>query len=133
MSREALIYGRAAAGKVLYALVRDMATASRIVKNANALHIMARNFDRAQTLVEHAAKEKPYLVILDLETCEAEAFRVLKELHENADLKGVPAVGVVTQEKAMVKPEAEKAGCLRVYLKTQFIKELPDLIARYAV
>ena len=120
-------------GKVLYALVRDMAAASRIAKRAGALSITVRNFDRAQTLLEHARKERPFLVILDLETCEVEAFQVLKELRENADLKGMPAVGVVTQAKAMVKPEAEKAGCLRVYLKTEFGKELQDVIARYAL
>lgn len=133
MSREALMCGGKRAGGVLYALVRDMVAASRIVKSTGMLHIVARNFDRAQTLLEHAKKEKPFLVILDLETCEVEAFQVLKELRESADLKGVPAVGVVTQAKAMVKPEAEKAGCLRVYLKTEFSRELPDLIARYAV
>jgi len=132
MSREALMFGGGKAGRVLYALVRDMVAASRIVKSAGPLHVIARNFDRAQTLLDHAVKENPCLVILDLETCEVEAFQVLKELRYNADLMGVPAVGVVTQAKAMVKPEAEKAGCLRVYLKTEFIRELPDLIARYA-
>ena len=134
MNREALVaYGVGKPGRVLYALVRDMAAASRIAKSAGALHVAARNFDRARTLLDHAMKEKPCLVVLDFETCEVEAFQVLKELSENADLKGVSAVGVVTQAKAMVKPEAEKAGCLRVYLKTEFGRELPDLIARYAV
>jgi len=133
MSREALGSGALRTGRALYALVRDMAAASRIVKNASALHIVARNFDRAQTLLEHALKERPFLVILDLETCEVDAFRVLKEFRENADFKRVPAVGVVTHEKAALKAEAEKAGCLRVYFKTEFGKELPDLIARFAV
>ena len=55
------------------------------------------------------------------------------ELHKNADLKSVPVVGFVTQAKGMVKPEAEKAGCFRVNMKTEFGRELPDLIARYAV
>ena len=86
----------------------------------------------ARALVEVRAG-RPDLVIVDLETCEVEAFQVLKELRESADLKGVPVVGVVTQAKSMLKPEAEKAGCLRVYLKTEFGRVLPDLIARYAV
>ncbi len=133
MDREVLGRGPVKARRGLYALVRDMAAASRIVKSAGALHVAAQNFDRAQTLLDHARKEKPCLVIVDLETCEVEAFQVLKELRESADLKGVPVVGVVTQAKSMLKPEAEKAGCLRVYLKTEFGRVLPDLIARYAV
>jgi ribosomal protein S2 len=92
-----------------------------------------RNFDKAGKLVAQAAVERPFLVILDFEKCEAEAFRALNELCNNADLKGIPAVGFVTQAKNMVKPEAEKAGCSRVYMKTEFGRQLPDLIARYAV
>lgn len=117
----------------VFALVADMATATHIVKCAAGLHIGVRNFDSAEKLVAQAAIERPFLVILDLEKREAEAFRALNELHKNADLKDVPAVGFVTQAKVMVKPEAEKAGCFRVYMKTEFGRELPDLIARYAV
>jgi DNA-binding NtrC family response regulator len=117
----------------VFALVADMATATQIVKCAAGLHIRVRNFDSAEKLVAQAAIERPFLVILDLEKREAEAFRALNELHKNADFKDVPAVGFVTQAKVMVKPEAEKAGCFRVYLKTEFGRELPDLIARYAV
>jgi DNA-binding NtrC family response regulator len=116
----------------VFALVADMATATQIVKCAAGLHIGVRNFDSAEKLVAQAAIERPFLVILDLEKREAEAFRALNELHKNADLKDVPAVGFVTQAKVMVKPEAEKAGCFRVYMKTEFGRELSNLIARYA-
>ena len=117
----------------VFALVADMATATQIVKCATGLHVGVKNFDNAEKLVKQAAIERPFLVILDLEKREAEAFRALNELHKNADLKSVPVVGFVTQAKVMVKPEAEKAGCFRVYMKTEFGRELPDLIARYAV
>ena len=117
----------------VFALVADMAAATRIAKCAAGLHVGVRNFDSAQKLVARAATERPFLVILDFEKREAEAFRALNELRQNADLKGIPAVGFVTQAKVMVKPEAEKAGCFRVYMKTEFGRELPDLISRYAV
>ena len=117
----------------VFALVADMATATQIVKCATGLHVGVKNFDNAEKLVKQAAIERPFLVILDLEKREAEAFRALNELHKNADLKSVPVVGFVTQAKVMVKPEAEKAGCFRVYMKTEFGRELPDLIARYAI
>jgi hypothetical protein len=133
MSQSALGLGVIKTRRSVFALVADMAAATQIVKCAAGLHIGVRNFDSAEKLVAQAVIERPFLVILDLEKREAEAFRVLNELHKNADLKSVPAVGYVTQEKVMVKPEAEKAGCFRVYLKTEFGRELPDLIARYAV
>ncbi len=133
MSQSALGLGAIKTRRGVFALVADMAAATQIVKCATGLHVGVRNFDKAEKLVAQAAIEKPFLVILDLEKREAEAFRALKEFHENVDLKGIPVVGFVTQAKAMVKPEAEKAGCLRVYKKTEFGRELPDLIARYAI
>ena len=133
MSRDTPGWGAIKTRRGVFALVADMVTATQIVKCAAGLHIGVRNFDSAEKLVAQAAIERPFLVILDLEKREAEAFRALNELHKNADLKGIPAVGFVTQAKVMVKPEAEKAGCFRVYMKTEFGRELPDLIARYAV
>ena len=133
MSRDAFCLGALKTRRGVFALVADMKAATQIVKCAAGLHIGVRNFDDAEKLVAQAAIERPFLVILDFEKREAEAFRALNELHKNADLKSVPAVGFVTQEKVMVKPEAEKAGCFRVYMKTEFGRELPDLIARYAV
>ena len=133
MSRDALGFRVINTRRSVFALVADMTAATQIAKCAAGLHVGVRNFDNAEKLVGQAASEKPFLLILDLEKREAEAFRVLNELRHNADLKSIPAVGFVTQAKVMVKPEAEKAGCLRVYMKTEFGKELPDLIARYAV
>lgn len=133
MKRDALEDGAISAKRSVFALVSDMAAATQIVKCASALHIGVRNFDRAEKFITQAAIERPFLVILDFEKCEAEAFRVLNELRHNADLRNVPAVGFVTQAKAMVKPEAEKAGCSRVYMKTEFGRQLPELIARCAV
>ena len=133
MSREALGFGAVKTHRSVFALVGDMTAATQIAKAAVGLHVGVRNFDKAERLVAQAVSERPFLVILDLEKCEVDAFRVLNELHKNADLKNVPVVGFVTQAKEMVKPEAEKAGCFRVYMKTEFGRELPDLISRYAV
>jgi CheY-like chemotaxis protein len=131
--RDALVDGAMIAKRSVYSLVADMAAATLIVKCATALHIGVKNFDKAEKLVTQAAIERPFLIILDFEKCEAEAFRALNELRNNADLRSIPAVGFVTQAKSMVKPEAEKAGCSRVYMKTEFGRQLPDLMARYAV
>ena len=133
MRRDALDRGVVNRGRSIFALVGDMATATQVVKCAAGFHLGVRNFDKAEKMIAQAVLERPCLVLLDLEKCEAEAFRALKGLKENADLKSVPAVGFVTQAKVMVKPEAEKAGCSRVYMKTEFGRELPNLIVRYAV
>lgn len=130
---DAFRYGVVRSQRMLYALVGDMTAATQIVKQASGFHLAARNFDQSKPLLDHAKEEKPFLVILDFEKREVESFRVLNELRQNADFKSIPAVGFVTQAKGQVKSEAEKAGCLRVYFKTEFGKALPDLMTRYAL
>ena len=119
-------------GAIVYALLRDMATAIKIVKCAAQFGLVARNFDKAEAVIESARSKKPFLIILDFEHCEAEAYKTLKEFQKNADLKSVPFVGFVTKSREAVKGEAERAGCDRVYMKTEFDRELPNLMTRYA-
>ena len=119
-------------GSIVYGLVRDMTIAVQIVKCANRFGLKARNFDKADKVLESVKAEKPFLVILDFEHCEAEAYKTLKELLENADSKNVPFIGFVDKSRAQVKEEAERAGCQRVYMKTEFGRELPNFMMRYA-
>ena len=117
---------------VVYGLISNMPMAARIVKAAKAHHWEVRNFDRSEALLESAKQKPPCLVILDCDGCEAEGFKVLKVLAGDADLKKVPVVGYVSLSKMAVKTEVERAGCLRVYPKTEFLRILDDLMVRYA-
>ena len=119
-------------GAIVYTLLRDIATATKIVKCAARFGLAVRNFDRAETVIENARSKMPFLIILDFEHCEAEAYKTLKEFRGNADFKSVPFVGFITKAGDAVKREAECAGCDRVYMKTEFDRELPNLMTRYA-
>lgn len=113
-------------------LVGTMDMAAKIVKSAKAHHLDIRNFDKAEKLLQVCLTKAPKVVLLDFENREAEAFRFLKELHENAELKRAAVVGFVTSDKRDVKREAERGGCLRVFLKTEFLAGLDEIWLRYA-
>lgn len=132
MNARDLDHGLVRTGSVVYGLVRDMTVAAQIVKCSGRFGLLARNFDKAEKVIDNARTEKPFLVILDLEHCEVESYKVLKEMRGNADSRGVPLIGFVTQSRVAVKGEAERAGCDRVYMKTEFIRELPNFMTRYA-
>ena len=119
-------------GGAVYALVANILMATRIAQAAKHCHLSVHNFDKAQSLMTQALQKAPILVILDWDACEAEAFKVLKEMTGNADLKGVPVIGFLSQSKTMVKEEARRAGCHRIYTKTEFQQELEMLLTRYA-
>lgn len=116
----------------IYGLMADMPAATKIVQMAKSHHLPVRIFDRAASLIQNAKANRPCLVLLDCDAREAQAFEVLKAFSGDADLKGVPIVGYVTQTKLALKQEVERAGCLRAYMKTEFMRELPNIFLRYA-
>ena len=115
----------------LCGLVADMQLATRLAKTAKEHHVGIRNIDKSEALIQWAIQVKPSLVILDFEKCEAEAFKTLKGFKERDDLKKTAIVGFMVQQKSDIQREAEAAGCLRVYGKTELIRTLDDLILRY--
>lgn len=132
VSAEHLAQGLPHRGGIIYGLIKDLLVATRIAQAAKHCHIAVHNFDKAEPLMTHAKQHKPLLVLLDWDGCESEAFKVLKEMNENADLKMVPNAGYLSSSKSMVRDEARRAGCHRVYTKTEFMHDLELLIARYA-
>ena len=124
--------GGVRSGGAVYGLVKDLLVATRIAQAAKHCHLTVHNFDKAEPLLAHAREHTPRLVILDWDGCEAESFKVLKEMRENADLKSVPNAGYLSQSKSMVREEARRAGCHRVYTKSEFMHDLEMLMTRYA-
>lgn len=119
-------------GGTVYGLVSNLLFASKIAQSAKHSHLSIHNFDKAAPLLEHAKKRRPSLVVIDWDGCEAEGFNLLKQFRENVDLKGVPVVGYVSHTKTALKDEAQRAGCQRVYAKSEFTRILDDLLARYS-
>jgi DNA-binding response OmpR family regulator len=125
------VYVGLKSGGWVMGLVADMNFAARIAKTAKQYGMNIHNCDRAEILISHAGKNRPLFVVLDWDGCESEAFKVLKEFAANADLRKVPVVGCLSSSKAGLKPVAEKAGCDRVYFKTEFFRVLSELFIRY--
>ena len=118
--------------RTVMTLAGSMDLAVKIVKSARAHHLNVRNFDKSEKLLAAALVQTPDIVILDFEGREADAFKFLKAIRENAVLKRAPVVGFVSNDKRQVKSEAERAGCLRVFLKTEFLTGLDEIWLRYA-
>ena len=117
-------------GGMVYGLVKDILLATKVAQAAKQAHLGVHNFDKAEPLLEHAKTHKPSLVILDWDGCEAEAFKVLKEMNQNADLTDVTNVGYLSGAKTALAEEARRAGCRRVYAKTEFLRQLQMIVAR---
>ncbi len=120
-------------GSPVYGLVADLQVATRIAQVAKICHLACHNFDRAEGLGAHAKQKRPSVILIDWNGCEAEAFKVLNMLRQDADLRKVPVVGFFSPAKSALVDEARKAGCDRLYPKTEFLRTLEEIVARYAL
>ena len=123
------------ASKPIYALVRDLFSAEKIVKAAKVVGLEARTFDSAEKLIRSSREREPALVVLDGGELEKEVFRVLGEFRSDERLSKVPALGYLSHASRTaeeLKREMREAGCIQVYTKSEFTKELETLLARHA-
>lgn len=119
-------------GGTVFGLVSNLLIASKIAQSAKYCHLAIHNFDQAEPLFVHGKQKLPVLIILDWDDREAEAFKLLGKMSRDEDLKKVPTVGYVSQPKTALKADAQRAGCHRVYSKTDFLKNLNEILTRYA-
>lgn len=119
-------------GGAVFGLVSNLLAASKIAQAAKHCHLDIHNFDKSESLLTHAKIKPPVLVILDWDGCESESFKVLKALKADSALNHVATVGFLSSGKTPVKEEAQRAGCHRVYFKTEFMRDLEALLTRYA-
>ncbi len=119
-------------GGVILGLISNILLATKMVQTAKLCHVTIRLSDKAETLLAQAKQNVPVLVLVDWDTCESEAFKLLKEFLRASDLNSVPVIGYLSQEKIHLKDEIRRAGCHRVYGKSEFQRDLPNLFARYA-
>ena len=117
--------------KPVYALVGDFLFATKIVKTAQSLGLEARTFDSADHLVQASQSKEPAVVILDCQKLEKEAFALLGRFRSNAGLSKVPFIGYLSHQGEDLKKEMRAAGCLQVYNRSEFTRELENLLGRY--
>ena len=118
--------------KPVYALVGDLIFATRIAKTAETMGLGARTFDRAQRVMQASKEREPSLVIMDCERLEKEAFQLLAAMRTDASLAKIPCVGYLSHTARELKQEMREAGCEQVYSRSEFTKELEQILTRYS-
>lgn len=118
--------------KPVYVLLNNLFFAEKIVKTAKAVGLEARAFDTADRLVERAKQKEPALVMMDCEGLEKESFRLLEALQADEALSRAVRIGYLSHKAQDLKRLMREAGCTQVYTKSDFTKELENLLTRHA-
>lgn len=125
--------GKGTQAGTVFGLISGVDMATRIAKAARVCGLGVYNTDKTESLIKTMGGGKPVLILIDWDGCEREAYKLMDTLRGKTSLKRVPILGFVSKAKEMIKDEAQRAGCDRVYFKTEFIHDLDIILARCAL
>lgn len=77
------------------------------------------------------AKEKPAVVILDLNYSAGEPLDTIAKLKNDRETSEVKLLGFVSHVQANVILEARRRGCDQVIARSAFSRDLPEILGRY--
>jgi PleD family two-component response regulator len=78
------------------------------------------------------AKEKPSVVILDLNYDAGEPLTLIARLKGDEQLKGTSVIGFVSHVQGELKQKAQEAGCDMVMARSAFSQNLPQILRRHS-
>jgi PleD family two-component response regulator len=117
--------------KKVVAVLNDLMFAVKIqeaAKRAGLEPVFVKSLDQALA----QARQKPALMILDLNDVAVEPLDVIVALKENEETREIDLVGFVSHVQADLKKAALEKGCDLVIARSAFSQNLPAILRRYA-
>ena len=89
-------------------------------------------FVKSQQHALDQAREKPAVIILDLNFAEASPLETIEKLKADSESSNVSLLGYVSHVQADLKHAAQAKGCDTVIARSAFAQNLPRILSRYA-
>ena len=117
--------------KKVLAVVGDLMFTVKINEAARraGLHV---DFVKSEKDAVEKAKEKPALIVLDLNGGAVHPLKLIAKLKGSAETKGISLLGFISHLDAELKQQAQEAGCDMVMARTAFSQNLPMILKRHA-
>ncbi len=93
------------------------------------LHV---DFVKSEKDAVEKAKEKPALIIVDLNGGAVHPLKLIGKLKGSAETKTISLLGFVSHLDAELKRQAQEAGCDMVMARSAFSQNLPVILKRHA-
>jgi CheY-like chemotaxis protein len=88
-------------------------------------------FVRSQQEAIERARQKPALIILDLNDAAVRPLDLIAELKGDPGTRSLPLVGFVSHVQTELRQAAQEQGCDVVLARSAFSQNLPSLLKRY--
>jgi len=93
---------------------------------------LAPEFVKSEQDVLDKAKERPRLIILDLNTSSVKPLDVIAALKSNAETKGISLIAYLSHIQGELKQQAHDAGADMVLARSAFSQNLLQILKRHA-
>ena len=94
---------------------------------------MSVEFLKDKPTVLEKVKEKPSLVIFDLNCESAEPLDIIRAMKADPETKRVSTIGFVSHVQTDLKLQAQESGCDMVVARSVFAQNLPVILKRHAI
>ena len=91
---------------------------------------LALEFVKDPEQVREKARQKPVLIILDLNFDAARPLELISALKADSETKGVMLIGYVSHVQGDLKQQAHEAGCDMVLARSAFSQSIPQIFKR---
>jgi PleD family two-component response regulator len=117
--------------KKVLAVVGDLMFTVKINEAArrSGLHV---DFVKSEMDAVEKAKERPLLIILDLNSGAVQPLKLIAKLKGSAETKAISVLGFISHLDAELKQKAQEAGCDMVMARSAFSQNLPMILKRHA-
>jgi CheY-like chemotaxis protein len=117
--------------KKILAVVDDLFFTVKISDSAKRAGLEAE-FLKTEKDVLAKAKERPLLIILDLNGRSVDAVAVIAKIKALPEAKGVSLIAFVSHVQGDLKQAAQDAGCNMVLARSAFSANLPQIFKRHS-
>jgi CheY-like chemotaxis protein len=115
--------------KVL-AVMNDLFFSVQIMDAAKKLGLTVEFLKDKETVLEKV-KDRPSLVIFDLNYAAADPLDLIRRIKADAATADVRTFGFISHVQIEIKRQAEESGCDTVVARSVFAKTLPDILRRH--
>ncbi len=117
--------------KKILAVVDDLLFTVKIIDAAKRVGLDTE-FLKSEKDVLEKAKEKPLLIILDLNSNSVSPLKLIAKLKGNGDYKGISLIGFLSHVQGELKLKAQEAGANIVMARSAFSQNLQQILKRHA-
>lgn len=117
--------------KKILAVVDDLLFTVKINDAAKRLGLEAEFVKSEKDLIEKS-KEKPLLIILDLNASSVNTLSMIGKLKRADESKGISLIGFLSHVQGELKQKAQEAGANIVMARSAFSQNLQQILKRHA-